>query len=158
MDTQIKVGAIVEENDKILLIKEWSNSKKGYFWNIIKGTFDSLIDGTLEECVIREAMEEIGVVIQLSKFIKLSIKHGFNTRIYVNFVASIIQGKPKVQSKIDQASRNEDIIETKWFTKHELNNMDEDKYINDVAYETVTNWLKNKAYSLDLLVEKKIKI
>lgn len=157
MDTQIKVGAIIEDNDKILLIKEWSNSKNGYFWNIIKGTFDGLIDDTFEECVIREAMEEIGVSIQLSKFIKLSIKHGFSTRIYVNFVASIVHGKPKIESKKDQATRNEDIIEAKWFTKHELNKMDEDKYINDVAYETVTSWLNNKTYSLDLLVEKKIK-
>ena len=38
-DLKVKVGVVVENGDKTLLIREWSNKKSGYFWNIIKGTY-----------------------------------------------------------------------------------------------------------------------
>jgi ADP-ribose pyrophosphatase YjhB (NUDIX family) len=157
MDTQIKIGAIVENTDKILLIKEWSNNKNGHYWNIIKGTFDSSLDETLEECAIREAKEETDITISLVSFINIAVKHGFNTRIYINFVAAITGGKPQIVSRKEQVLRKEDITEVKWFNRKRLRTMKEEEFINDVVFEAISKWLNKEIYPLNLLTEKILK-
>jgi len=154
MDTQIKVCVIVENTNKILLIKEWSDNKNGYYWNIIKGTFESSLDESIAKCAIREAREEAGITISLTNFVNILIKHGYNTRIYINFTGSIIKGKPCVVPKDEQLLRNENIIEFRWFTKKELKNLNEDEFINDVVSETVDRWIKGEIYPLSILMEK----
>jgi len=156
METQIKVGVLIIDSEKLLLIKEWSNNKNGYFWNIIKGTFDNTLDKTILDCAKREVKEEVGTSIKLNNLINISFKHGFNTRIYLNFTASITKGKPHFAPKKEQDSRQEEIIETKWFTKNELKKLSEVDFINDVVYKSVKDWLKGNIYSLDILSEKNL--
>ena len=111
MDTQIKVGVLIRDGDKVLLIKEWSNNKNAYLWNIVKGTFDSSLDKTLVDCATREAQEEAGVKVELSNFLSLSVKHGHSIRVYVNFVGKIVEGEPTLTPKDEQDKRDEDIKE-----------------------------------------------
>ncbi len=49
-----KVVVLLQDKNKILLLKEWSNKKGGYFWNLIKGTFGDHDSETLEDCAKRE--------------------------------------------------------------------------------------------------------
>lgn len=153
MDTQIKVGVLIVKKEKVLLIKEWSTNKKGYFWNFVKGTFDPSIDKTLEDCAKREALEEAGAAIKLKNFINLTIKHGFNTRIYVNLIAEITKGKPTLPPSKDQKGRNEDIKEIKWMNKKDLKKINKEEFINDVVYEAILKWTKSEFYPLELLEE-----
>lgn len=153
MDAQIKVGVLIVKKDEALLIKEWSDNKEGYFWNFVKGTFEPSIDKTLADCAKREAIEEAGVTIKLKSFINLAVKHGFNTRIYVNFIGEITNGEPKLASLKDQKGRNEDIKEVKWMNKEDLKNINKEEFINDIAYEAVMKWIESKFYPLELLVE-----
>ena len=104
--------------------------------------------------MVREAQEEAGVTILVNGFVNIVIKHGFSKRIYINLIASIVDGKPHTASKDEQSSRKEDINETKWITKTELKNMKENDFINDVAFEALNNWINNKIYPLNLLTEK----
>ncbi len=153
MDTQIKVGLLITNKEELLLIKEWSNNKNGYFWNVVKGSFEPEKDKTLAECAIREADEEIGVKITLEKFINLVIKHGFSTRIYVNLVASITNGEPRVASDENQKLLKEDIKEVKWLKKDDLKKMPEEEFINDVVFMAISKWLSGETYPLELLTE-----
>lgn len=157
MEKTIKVGVLIVDKDKLLLIKEWSEDKKTHLWNIVKGTFDDSVDKQLSDGAIREAKEEVGVEVALNGFANIIIKYGFNIRIYVNFVASIVNGEPHTASKNEQSSRKEDITETKWFTKTELKELEEENFINDVAFETITGWANGKTYPLNLLTEKIMK-
>lgn len=157
MDTQIKVSVIVTDSNKALLIKEWSNNKNGHYWNIIKGTFDSSLDESIAKCAIREAKEEAGITISLDNFINIAIKHGHNTRVYINFTASITDGKPHIVSKNEQSLRKEDMVEVKWFTRDELKDMKEEEFINDVVFEVINKWLNKEVYPLSLLTEKDLK-
>jgi len=154
MEKTIKVGVLIVNKDKILLIKEWSEDKKNYYWNIVKGTYDDKEDKQITDCAVREAQEEAGVTILVNGFVNIVIKHGFSKRIYINLIASIVDGKPHTASKDEQSSRKEDINETKWITKTELKNMKENDFINDVAFEALNNWINNKIYPLNLLTEK----
>lgn len=157
MEKTIKVGVLIVKEDKLLLIKEWSEDKKAHLWNIVKGTFDDSIDKQLSDGAIREAEEEAGVEVSLNGFSNIIIKYGFSIRIYVNFVASIVSGEPHTASKNEQSTRKEDITETKWFTKAELKELKEEEFVNDVAFETVTRWRNGENYPLSLLTEKIIK-
>ena len=138
----------------MLLIKEWSNNKNAYLWNIVKGTFDSSLDKTLVDCATREAQEEAGVKVELSNFLSLSVKHGHSVRIYVNFVGKITEGEPTLTSKDEQDKRGEDIKEVVWKTKNELQSMKEEEFISDVVYESIQKWLKGEVYPVSILEEK----
>jgi len=157
MEKAIKVGVLIVQEDKLLLIKEWSEDKKTQLWNIVKGTFDDTIDKQFSDGAIREAKEEAGVEVSLNGFSNVIIKYGFSIRIYVNFIASIVSGEPHTASKNEQSTRKEDVTETKWFTKTELKELKEEEFINDVAFETVTRWMNGETYPLNLLTEKIMK-
>lgn len=153
MDKIIKVGTLIVKEDKALLIKEWSEAKQDFRWNIVKGTFEETNDKLLIDCAKREAKEEAGVKVSVDKFLGVFIKYGFNIRIYINFLASIKSGTPKIASNKEQKSRSEDIKEVLWFDKEKIKKLSKNDFVNDVAYETVNNWLKGKVYPLHLLNE-----
>lgn len=158
MEKTIKVGVLIVNKDKILLIKEWSENKNDYCWNIIKGTYDDSVDKQVLDCAIREAQEEANAAITVDGFINIVIKYGYNIRFYINFIASITNGEPHTASKNDQSLRKEDIKEVRWFTKTELKNMKEVEFINDVAFEAINKWINKEIYPLNLLTEKIMRI
>lgn len=157
MDIQIKVGVLVTERNRILLLKEWSDSRKGYLWNIIKGTYDASQDKTIIDCAKREAKEEAGIGIKIEKFISCSLKYGFNIRIYFNFVGKIVGKGPVLASLSEQKGRNENIIETRWFTKKEAIGLKEKDFVNDVVYEAIQCWIKDIIYPLKTIKEYSLK-
>ena len=156
MDTQIKVCTIVENDNKVLLIKEWSDNKNGHYWNIIKGTFNSTLDKNLIDTAKREAVEEACADISITNYLGIIIKYGFSIRIYVSLVGVLKKGKPHIPPKKEQQQRKEDIIEMKWFTQDELKDLKEEEFINDVAFDVINRWLANDIYPLSLLTEKNL--
>jgi ADP-ribose pyrophosphatase YjhB (NUDIX family) len=156
MEKTIKIGVLIVNNNNILLIKEWSESKHDFYWNIIKGTYEELLDKKFVDCAIREAQEEVGVTISVNNFVNIIIKHGYDMRIYINFVASITRGEPNIAPANEQLNRNENIKEIKWFSTTELENMKEEDFINDISFEAIQKWINKEIYSLSLLEEKEI--
>lgn len=152
MEIQIKVGVVIVKDDKILLLKEWSDTKKDYRWNIIKGTFEDT-DKTILNCVKREAKEEAGVEVKIDKFICCIVKHGFNIRIYYNFLGQINKGEPKLAVLKEQEARKENFKEIRWFSTKELEKMEEDDFMNDVVYKAITDWVNGRAYPMELMKE-----
>lgn len=153
MEKIIKVGILIVEKEKVLLIKEWSETKMDYYWNIIKGTYEEVFDKRISDCAIREVKEEINATVSLKDFLGVYIKFGYDLRTYFCFTASIIDGKPQIASKKEQLERKEDIKDFQWLTKKELEKIKKEDFINDIAYSTVQKWISSKVYSLDLVNE-----
>ncbi|MEK7566338.1 MAG: NUDIX hydrolase, partial [Patescibacteria group bacterium] len=61
----IKVGVLVGNKNKLLLIKELNDSNGKYYWNIIKGTFEPKKDRDFLETAKRECKEETGVSVKI---------------------------------------------------------------------------------------------
>lgn len=108
------VGAVIESNGCVLLVKRNISPWKGY-WDIPGGYCEA--HETTEECVIREVMEEIGIKIEVSDIHgiwnekRISDYYGDNICIYYN--AKIIEVPPNTQ--IDN-----EILEMKWFAYDNL--------------------------------------
>ena len=151
MSTKIKIGVIiVDEKDKILLIKEKLENKPIPLWNIIKGTYGDNGDETIFETAIRECQEEAGVKVDLTNLLGCYIaQRPGKTRIQFNFLAKIMEGKPTLADKKEQESRNEHINELKWFSKGDLTKINLDEFISKRAYAAVQDWVKGKSYFLD---------
>lgn len=153
MDKQIKIGVLIIRNESALLIKEWSNKRKDYFWNFIKGTFEDDLDKTITDCAVREAVEEAGVTVKLENFINCSVKYENKITTYLNFSASIIEGEPILDSTSNQKSRGEDIKAIRWFSKEEIRNINENEFISNIVYAAINDWLEGKQSSLTTFKE-----
>lgn len=148
-----KIGILVENNGKLLLIKELNSKDGKYYWNIVKGTFEPDKDNDFIEAAIRECKEEAGIdvkIISLLNIIYLSDKTKNKFVIQFNFIAAIEKGNPQLAGKGEQRGRSEDIIELKYFTKSDLKEIKKDEYMNERAYLAVSEWLKNIAYKTDI--------
>ncbi|MDD5289963.1 MAG: NUDIX hydrolase [Patescibacteria group bacterium] len=151
----IKIGILVEHQNKLLLIKELNSSDGKYYWNIIKGTFESDKDKNFISAAVRECKEEarIGIKVKhLLNIIYLSDKNKNKYVIQLNFIADIIKGLPKLAKKDSQKKLNEDIIELKFFTKKELKKLKKSDLMNERSFFVVRDWLKSKRYNLDVFL------
>jgi ADP-ribose pyrophosphatase YjhB (NUDIX family) len=153
MERIVKVGVLVVEKERALLIKEWSETRKDYYWNIVKGTYEEAIDKKFSDCAIREAKEEIGVTISLKGFMWTIVKYGHNIRVYFTFTASIVDGMPQTARKEEQLKRKENISDVGWLTKKELGDISKEDFLSDVAYLAVQKWIKNEVFPLELVEE-----
>lgn len=151
MNTTIKIGVLVEnKKEQLLLIKERNDSDNKYYWNIIKGTFEPEIDATFLETATREAKEEAGISI---------IPHALQSIMYLrkrnvtqlNVIALLGEDAPKLSSREEQAQRNENITEIKFFTSQELQNMGEHEFMSKRTFQAIHKWLKKTSVSLDIL-------
>lgn len=153
MIQNIKVVALIEDSNKVLLIKEWSNKKNGYFWNLIKGSFGDHPNETLEDCAKRESEEEAGLKIETENLISCYTSED-GTGMQFNFLAHPTnQSSPKTTNKLEQKNRGEDIVEVKWFDKNTLFKMAPEKFINNRIYKVINDWKKNKKYSFEIMAE-----
>jgi len=151
MNTQAKIGIVVEDGDKILLIKEKYKKKDRPFWNVIQGTYGDNGEETIFETAVRECQEEASVKVELTGALGTYIyKIEDQSRIQFNFTAEIIGGEPKVAPAEEQKSRDEDIQEIKWFTKEELSKMGSEEFISNKTYQLIQNWLSGQKYPLDI--------
>jgi len=151
-NTKIKVTLLISKNNSILLIKEWSDNKSGYYWNIIKGSYGDKTGETILECAKREAKEEAGINVEVSGFISCYVFHkAGKLNIQYNFL-----GKPLSNSnalmppKEEQNTRDEDIQEIRWFSREELSKLKSECFISNRAYLVVRSWLGDKTYPLDI--------
>lgn len=154
MKPKIKVTVLITKDNKILLIKEWSNKRNGYFWNLIKGTFGDHPNETLEACAKRESIEEAGVEVEVENLSSCYVSASEDFGIQFNFIAHSLSQKPsKITNKTDQQKRGEDIIETKWLTKEEVLKLPAQEFINNRIHKAIDDWSKNKKYSLEVISE-----
>lgn len=141
MENKIKIGVLVENRGKLLLIKELNSLDGKYYWNIVKGTFEHEKDKNFIETARRECKEEARISVKVNHLQGIMYLHRKNVTQF-NFLASIQKGVPKIANADDQKKENEDIIEIKLFTRNELKKMKESEFMNERAFMAVKNWLK----------------
>jgi len=150
---KIKIGILVENKGKLLLIKELNSKDGKYYWNIVKGTFEPDKDNNFLESAIRECREEAGIEVKVTDLLNimyLSEKARNKYVIQFNFIASIKRGALKLTEKDEQRERNEDIIKLKFFSKNDLKKIKKNEFMNERAYLAVKEWLKNIKHELRL--------
>jgi len=148
---KIKIGILVENKGKLLLIKELNSKDGKYYWNIVKGTFEPDKDNNFLESAIRECKEEAGIEVKVTDLLNimyLSDKTKDKYVIQFNFIASIKKGALKLTEKDEQQERNEDIIKLKFFSKNDLKKIKKNEFMNERAYLAVKEWLKNIRHDL----------
>jgi len=150
--TELKVCCVVKKDDEILLIKEWSEAKKDYFWNVIKGTFEGDIDKNLFDCAIREMDEEAHVNALPTDFLGVVNKNGFSTRVYFGFLCTVNNDTDKPKG-VKKMIKGEDIKEIKLFSLIDLKSMKVEQFINDVAYYFIQKTLNGETFPLNSLLK-----
>ncbi len=107
-------GVVIEKEGKFLLVQEALEKSYGK-WNLPGGHVDKCEN--LKDTAIREAREECGIEVALHDicFIGNIVKPSGESSIYVYFVADIIGGEPKYDSK--------EIMNIDWFSYNELLSM-----------------------------------
>ena len=98
------VGGAVVDNNRLLLVRRASRRGRGN-WQIPGGFVE--LDETIERAVVREVIEETGVVSEVTGVLgirnRYSVENG--NSIYVIFLMLPISGEPKPdQREVDQAS------------------------------------------------------
>lgn len=151
IDTKIKIGVLITDGEKVLLIKEKGQKQDKYRWNIIKGTYGDIKEEDIFEATIRECKEEVGVDAELLYALGAYISNENNRiRVQFNFVAKITHGSPSVPLKEEQRVRNEDIVEVRWFSKHELQTMKEDDFLYRQSFFVIQDWINGVRYPLSI--------
>ena len=111
---------IINEKGEILLGKR-SEQEKNFpgKWNLVSGMMEW--GETVEEALKREAMEEIGVEVEVVKFTgryyDAKDRHPTKTCIALPHLCKIVSGEPRV---VDP----EEIVEVKWFKPEEIREME----------------------------------
>ncbi len=112
---RIAVGAVIKENDKILLVKRKKPPAEG-LWAIPGGKVKW--GETLEQALKREIEEEAHVKIEIEKFLKTVEVFARNEKqeivfhyVILDYLAKITEGEPHA---------GDDALEIRWFAKGEL--------------------------------------
>lgn len=95
-------GAVVHDN-RLLLVRRASRRGRGN-WQIPGGFVE--IDETIEKAVVREVMEETGVLSEVTGVLGIRNRYSVDNgnSIYVIFLLGLISGDPKPdQREVDQA-------------------------------------------------------
>ena len=140
------VGAIIEKDGKILLVKEKKELAKGK-WNHPAGWLE--VGENPFEAVSREVKEEAGLdfspeyILGIYSLSKESGPESGHHGVKIIFIGGISGNKENFIK--------DEIAETKWFTPEEIDNMDADT-LRDVDIKTmVKDYFAGKKYPLELL-------
>jgi len=138
----LKVTALICDNKgKVLLIKEWSKKKNGYFWNVVKGTFTPPQDKNLAETVIREAKEEINLDVDVENILSIfEINKADSFLLQVNFICRPKTGSRPSLPKLFE--KNEEIVEFKWFNFYEFRLIKEDEFMGKRVVVIVNDFFR----------------
>ena len=152
MATKIKVSVIVvDEHDRILLLKEKVKKNDRPLWNIIKGTYGDNGEETIFEAAKRECEEEASIEVELTGSTGCYITgEQDNYGLQFNFIGSITKGEPKVADQNEQESREENISEVRWFSREEIIALPEEEFISKKIYRMVQDWLKNENHPVSI--------
>jgi len=147
---KIKVGALVEKDNSLLLIRELNNSNGKYYWNIIKGTFEPERNEDLFATVNKECREEAGITVEIKNLLNIQYVQKKSGWVFqFNFIVTIKEGTPHIASQDSQVQLNESINSVKFFGKEDLKKMKEDEFMNSRAFAAVSDWLAGKRYDID---------
>lgn len=158
MSNKIKVGIIIVDNqNKILLLKEKIKKNPNPLWNIIKGSYDDTNQETIFEAAIRECQEEacVDVILTGSSGCYIAQKKEKISAI-ITFTAKIIKGAPCLAKKNEQLLRDENISELKWFSIEEISKMKNKEFISNRIYIIIQNWIKGDHYPLNIIKQVKM--
>jgi 8-oxo-dGTP pyrophosphatase MutT (NUDIX family) len=111
------VGLIIQQN-KVLLERRRDSMK----WSFIGGGL--LINESLEECVIRETLEETSLIVKSLQFLKIFSNPYRIVEYPDGNILRIITVLYKVIVEISPLVCSEESIELKFFSKEELVNLD----------------------------------
>ena len=138
-------GCIIEKDGKILMVQEGLAHCYGQ-WNFPAGHVDEL--EKITDAAIREVKEETGLEVKLKGVLPIcEIKKKSEIHVIIRFTAEIIGGEINFDG--------EEILDAKWFSIEELENMPEDKLRDYKLFKSILNSFKeNKIYSLELFNNK----
>lgn len=127
MNSTIKIALIARNTaGKILLVKEYSNKKSGYFWNLIKWTVE-YSDIDLFETVKRECREESGMLCENLRITWLYQRNrDEEIGLLIGFEGDLIDG---VMSQSNNISW-EEVIEVRLFSINEIEHLSEEDFID----------------------------
>ena len=147
------VGAILEKDGKILLVKEAKEVAKG-MWSHPAGWID--VGENLIKAVKREVKEESGFdfepthILGVYSLFKKNLKERFG--ITPHAIKVIFIGKIS-DNKIGELY--DDVSETKWFTAEEIYQMDINTLRDPDIKKMVKDYFAGRSYPLDLLTHTK---
>ena len=137
----IAVASIIEDNGKVLLVKEAKGAAKDK-WNQPAGRLEvgeSLMNGAL-----RETKEETGYNVELTGIIGIYDElHEPRKRIRLVFLA-------KLKSK-KQDSYSDDISKVKWFDRKALKELPVGSLASEGTHKSIQDYLSGKSHPLSLL-------
>ncbi len=143
------VGAIIEKNGKILLVKEIKETAKNE-WNHPAGWIE--LGENPIEAVKREIKEETGFqftptyILGVYSLFQKKIKKKFNITphpIKIIFIGNISEEK--------KGELYDDVSETKWFLPEEIDKMDKNTLRDLDIKKMVKDYFTGKKYPLELL-------
>lgn len=108
-------SAIIEKDNKILLVKRSWHPFKGY-WDLVGGFVDYY--ETPEEALKREIREEIGVKVLESKLFRIA--KGIYTDYHTKSRLSVIDHQYIVKKYQGTLKASSDVEQIKWFAKNNL--------------------------------------
>lgn len=117
---KVIVSSIIFNEDHKVLLGKRSSTEDVFpgLWGIPGGKVEVEMTGvhTIEETLIREAQEEMGIVIKPLEYLQSSVlvKDG-GAKIYIIFTARFVEGEPRAL---------EDTEEVGWFHPDEIAEMD----------------------------------
>ncbi len=137
---QIRVGVLIEKDNKLLLIEE-ANSENELRWNVVKGPLEEKLDSDLFDCAKRLAHKLLNVDIEIKNLVNILVarKESGNI-IQFDFLASL-------KSEIDPEKSSL----VRFFTKEELVDMGPLEFINSRAYASVHDFLEGRRVGLDVI-------
>lgn len=134
------VGGIIEKDNKILMVKEAKKKCYGK-WNVPAGHLEN--GETIFEGAIREIFEETGCKVRLKNVLPIMSKDTEDTTLLIiTFITEVLE---------ENISFNkEEILDVKWISKEELQEMSNEKLRDKKGIEITLNALKeNKVYPLE---------
>lgn len=154
INLKIKITATIIKDDKILLIKEKNTSDDKYYWNLVKGTFEPEKDENLFETVIRECLEEVNTRVKIKNLINfIYYRRNNKIRLQFNFLCTGNIKKSFLSNRVNQASRNEQIVEIKLFTREELSKIKRKEFMDERVSCVLNDFLNNKINDISIIKE-----
>lgn len=98
---RIGAGGIIYQDGKVLLMRRINTASFDHMWSNPGGTFDPEQDKTIEDTVVRELREELGVEVKIEKFLGKYVDRQGDAVVgeYTGYLVTIVAGTPSIREK-----------------------------------------------------------